>query len=61
MENVEISGGEISLVKTTNNYIRNSEMLFRGMNELYNYDATKSDLKGVSTVNTLTACDSFNN
>lgn len=61
MENVEISGGEISLVKTTNNYIRNSEMLFRGMNELYNYDATKSDLQGVSSVNALTACDSFNN
>lgn len=61
MDNVEISGGEISLIKTTNNYIRNSEMLFRGINELYNYDATKSTLKGVSATNSITACDSFNN
>lgn len=61
MENVEISGGEISLKKATNNHIRNSEMLFRGINELYNYDATKSELQGVSIINSLTACDSFNN
>ena len=61
MENPEISGDEITLVKATNNYIRNSEMLFKGINELYNYDATKSELKGVSVINSLTACDSFNN
>lgn len=60
MENVEISGGEISFRKTTDNYIRNSEMLFRGINELYNFDATKSELQGVSAANTLTACDNFN-
>lgn len=61
MKNIEISGGEMSFVKTTNNYIRNSEMLFRGMNELYNFDATKSSVKGVSAINSLAACDSFNN
>ena len=61
MENPEISGDEITLVKATNNYIRNSEMLFKGINELYNYDATKSELKGVSVINSLTACDNFNN
>lgn len=61
MANVEISGDEITLVKETNNYVRNSEMLFRGINELYNYDATKSTLKGVSVINSLTACDNFNN
>ena len=61
LENVEISGEEITLFKRTDNYVRNSEMLYRGMNELYNFDATKSNIKGVSAVNSITACDSFNN
>lgn len=61
MENIEISGEEITLFKRTDNYVRNSEMLFRGMNELYNFDASKSQVKGVSAVNSITACDSFNN
>ena len=60
MENVELSGEEITLFKRTDNYVRNSEMLFRGMNELYNFDASKSQVKGVSTINSITACDSFN-
>ena len=58
--NVDISGDEITTFKSTNNYVRNSEMLFRGINELYNYDATKSELKGVSFMNAITACDNFN-
>lgn len=61
MNNIELSGDEITLMKKTNNYVRNSEMLFRGINELYNFDASKSDIKGVSTINSLTACDNFNN
>ena len=60
MENIEISGEEITLFKRTDNYVRNSEMLFRGMNELYNFNASKSQVKGVSAVNSITACDSFN-
>ena len=60
MENVELSGEEITLFKRTDNYVRNSEMLFRGMNELYNFDASKSQVKGVSAINSITTCDSFN-
>ena len=60
MENVELSGEEITLFKRTDNYVRNSEMLFRGMNELYNFDASNSQVKGVSAINSITACDSFN-
>lgn len=60
MNNIELSGDEITLMKKTNNYVRNSEMLFRGINDLYNFDASKSDIKGVSAINSLTACDSFN-
>lgn len=58
--NVDISGDEITTFKATNNFVRNSEMLFRGINELYNYDASKADLEGVSFMNALTACDNFN-
>lgn len=60
MDNIEISGEEITLFKRTDNYVRNSEMIYRGMNELYNFDASKSQVKGVSAVNSITACDSFN-
>ena len=60
MDNVDISGEEITTFKATNNFVRNSEMLFRGINELYNYDASKSDIKGISFMNSLTACDNFN-
>jgi hypothetical protein len=58
-KNLEISGGEITLVKDTNNFVRNSEMMFKGMTELYNFDATKTD-KDISRFNSLTACDNFN-
>ena len=61
MDNVDISGDEITTFKATNNFVRNSEMLFRGINELYNYDATKGNIKGASNLNSITACDSFNN
>lgn len=61
MDNVEISGEEITLFKRTDNYVRNSEMIYRGMNELYNFDASKSQVKGVSAINSITACDNFNN
>ena len=60
MDNVDISGEEITTFKATNNFVRNSEMLFRGINDLYNYDASKSEIKGVSFMNSLTACDNFN-
>ncbi len=60
MSNVDISGDEITTFKATNNFVRNSEMLYRGINELYNYDASKEPIKGVSTLNSITACDNFN-
>lgn len=60
MDNVDISGEEITTFKATNNFVRNSEMLFRGINELYNFDASKSQIQGVSFMESLTACDSFN-
>lgn len=60
MQDVDISGDEITTFKATNNFVRNSEMLYRGINELYNFDAKKAELKTVSSMNALTSCDSFN-
>lgn len=58
--NVEVSGGELTLVKATNNYVRNSEMVFRGISELYDFDCTTPLTYGISKLNTLTACNTFN-
>lgn len=59
-KNIEVSGGEITLVKETNNFVRNSEMLLKGMNELYNFNASENLTYGISKLNSLTACDTFN-
>lgn len=59
-QNIEKIGGEIYLYKATDNYIRNSEMLLRGMNELYEFDCSKKTTYGISDFNSLTACDSYN-
>ena len=59
-QNIEKIGGEIYLYKATDNYIRNSEMLLRGMNELYEFDCSKKATYGISDFNNLTACDSYN-
>ncbi len=57
---VDISGGEITTYKETNNYIYNSEMRLKGMSNLYNFNC-KSDLTyGISKLNRLTSCESFN-
>ena len=59
-QNIEKIGGEIYLYKATDNYIRNSEMLLRGMNELYEFNCAKKPTYGISDFNSLTACDSYN-
>ena len=58
--NVDISGGEITTYKETNNYISNSEMRLKGTAELYNFDCSKPLTYGVSNFNNLTSCESFN-
>ena len=59
--NIDISGGEIVTYKPTNNYISNSEMRLRGIAELYNFDCKQPLTYGISKLNHLTSCDSFNN
>jgi hypothetical protein len=59
-ENVDISGGEILTYKPTNNYVFNTEMRLKGKASIFNYDC-QQDLKyGISTLNSLTACNSYN-
>lgn len=59
-KNVSFNNGEIKTYKSTNNYVRNSSMLLKGMNNLYNYDCKDKLIYGISNFNKLTACDSFN-
>jgi hypothetical protein len=59
-ENIDISGGEIVTYKPTNNFVTNTEMRMKGKAFIYNYDCNQELKYGVSNLNTLTACDSFN-
>lgn len=59
-ENIDISGGEITTYKETNNYVSNTEMRLRGMSDLYSFDCSDNLVYGISSLNYLTACDSFN-
>ncbi len=58
--NIDISGGEITTYKETNNYVSNTEMRLKGMANLYSFDCSKDLTYGVSSLNYLTACESFN-
>lgn len=60
-EDVDKSGGELSFVKRTNNFVMNSEMRLKGIGEVCNMDHNFSTLKGISLANKLTACQDFNN
>ena len=59
-ENVNISGGEITTYKPTNNFINNTEMRLKGLAPIYNYNCNQKLSYGISNLNALTACDSFN-
>ena len=58
--NIDISGGEIVTYKETNNYVANTEMRLKGMANLYNFNCSENLAYGISTLNYLTSCDSFN-
>lgn len=58
--NIDISGGEITTYKETNNYVYNSEMRLRGIANLYSFDCTEELTYGISRFNYLTSCESFN-
>ena len=60
INNVDISGGEMTTYKATNNYVSNSEMRLKTMAELYNLDCDESLTYGISSFNNLTSCESFN-
>lgn len=59
-ENVNISGGEITTYKPTNNFINNTEMRLKGLAPIYNFNCKQKLSYGISNLNALTACDSFN-
>ena len=57
-DNVDISDDYIYTYKATNNFVRNSEMLLRNINDLYNYDCNNPIES--PKFNKYTACDSYN-
>ena len=58
--NIDISGGEIITYKESDNYVSNTEMRLKGMANLYSFDCSKDLTYGVSSLNYLTSCESFN-
>ena len=59
-ENIDISGGEIITYKPTNNFVSNTEMRLRGTASVFDYDCRQELNYGISNLNSLTACNSFN-
>ena len=57
-ENVDISDDYIYTYKATNNFVRNSEMLLRNLNDIYYYDCD-TPIESPK-FNKYTACDSYN-
>ena len=57
-DSVDISDDYIYTYKATNNFVRNSEMLLRNINDLYSYDCN-NPIKSPK-FNKYTACDSYN-
>lgn len=57
-ENVDVSDDYIYTYKATNNFVQNSEMLLRNINDLYNYDCNTP--LNSPKFNKYTACDSYN-
>lgn len=60
-KDVDKSGGELTFVKRTNNFVMNSEMRLKGIGEICNINHKFIDVKGISLANKLTACQDFNN
>lgn len=58
--NTKLRNAEIETYKATDNYVRNSAMNLRGMNNLYGFNYNKETLYGVSNFGKYTACNSFN-
>ena len=57
-ENVDVNDEYLHTYKRSNNYVRNSEMLTRNINDLYNYDCNIPIES--PKYNKYTACDSYN-
>ena len=57
-DSVDISDDYIYTYKATNNFVRNSEMLLRNINDLYSYDCNNPIES--PKFNKYTACDSYN-
>lgn len=58
-ENIDIEDGRILTYKTTDNRLKNTSMIQKGINNLFNFDYRDTLVKGISNFNKFTSCDSF--
>lgn len=58
-ENIDIEDGKIITYKTTDNRLKNTAMIQKGINNLFNFNYTETLVKGISNFNKFTSCDSF--
>lgn len=58
-ENIDIEDGQIITYKTTDNRLKNTSMIQKGINNLFNFDYRDTLVKGISNFNKFTSCDSF--
>lgn len=59
--NVSVNEGEMTFNKRTRNYIRNSQMTLGPVTDVYSKDFTAEEsVQGISRMNAITACSSFN-
>lgn len=52
--------GEMRLYKESNNFIKNSMMTLDNLSEIYNVNFLDKKISGISHLNSITACNSFN-
>lgn len=58
--NVEKINKQFILKQQTTNYINNSSMMLTTSGEIFNLNCNDKQITGVSTLNTISACESFN-
>ena len=58
-ENIDIEDGQILTYKTTDNRLKNTSMIQKGMDNLFNFDYRDTLVKGISNFSKFTSCDSF--
>ena len=58
-ENINIENGQILTYKTTDNRLKNTSMIQKGIDNLFNFDYRDTLVEGISNFSKFTSCESF--